>query len=54
MQCLKQQFCLYQSTDHYNPDPGSQATLYNGHSITVLIWSICFSIRRLQSHQKKT
>ena len=38
---------LYQSIDHYCPDPGDEATFYGGHKITVLIWSD--SIRRLES-----
>ena len=51
MQCFKSEFCLYQSIDHYCPDPGDEATFHGGHKITVLIWSD--SIRRLESLQKK-
>ena len=36
-QCLKQKFCLNQSTDHCDSDPGNQGTFYNGHKITVVI-----------------
>ena len=37
-QCLKQKFCLNQSTDRRDSDPGDQGTFYNGHKITVVIW----------------
>ena len=42
-QCLKQQFCLYQSTDRYDINPGSQGTFYSSHKIAVVIWSVGLS-----------
>ena len=40
---LKIKICLQQSFDHYSPYPGSQASFYGSHKITVLIWPVCFS-----------
>ena len=34
---------MCQSADRYGPDPGSQATFYDGHKITVLILPDCLS-----------
>ena len=41
LQRLKWKFCLGQSIDRYDADPGSQATFSGGHKITDLIWLVC-------------
>ena len=57
LQCLKQKFYLYQSTDRSDTDPGGQGTFYSGQKITIVIWLVDFSkdlytySRRLKSHQ---
>ena len=42
-QHLKQQFCLYWSTDRYDINPGSQGTFYSSHKIAIVIWSVGLS-----------
>ena len=42
-QRLKQQFCLYRSTDRYDVNPGSQGTFCSSHKIAVVIWSVGLS-----------
>ena len=38
IQHLKYKFCLCRSFDHYNTDPGSQATYHNGHKVAFFLW----------------
>ena len=37
-QHLKKFFGLYQSIDHYDTDPGGQATYHNNHKIVFSFW----------------